>query len=88
MPESPDILKGLDPSDAKLLMCALILGGAENEIKTSFFHPTRISEFEGVEEALREAYDAMTRSCQETQTATFRITALGRPLTLAAQNEA
>lgn len=73
MPETMHDGRGLSPSDAKLLMCALLLCGAEGEINPAFSPSVKISDSRRVDEAVRAAYQAMLRPETNAQTAPFAI---------------
>ncbi|GAB6097272.1 hypothetical protein JCM14469_35260 [Desulfatiferula olefinivorans] len=65
--------QGLSPSDAKLLMCALLLCGAEDEIKPAFATDLKISDSRRVDEAVRAAYRAMVRPDANPYDSTFKM---------------
>ncbi|MBU1170394.1 MAG: hypothetical protein KKD44_12595 [Proteobacteria bacterium] len=74
MPDCNQSAFSQDTSHAKLLMCALLISGADREIKDNLVHSKGISSEKPVEDAVLRAYHTLTQSSMETKTARFRIT--------------
>lgn len=73
MPKETRSLNVLKQSDTTLLMCALLLGGADREVKSFLWYPVKISSFQSVDEAVRKAYRDLSCSRPENRTTPFKI---------------